>query len=91
MVAAEVRDAQGEICPLADNQITFEVSGPARILGVDNGNPVSHEAVKFTNQRRSFHGLCAVFLELTAAQDSTPIQLTASAPGLKSGTWTVYR
>ncbi len=90
VVAAEVRDAQGEICPLADNQITFDVSGSARILGVDNGNPVSHEAVKFTNQRRSFHGLCAVFLELTAAQDSTPIQLTASAPGLKSGTCTAY-
>jgi beta-galactosidase len=48
----------------ADTLITFEVSGPARILGVGNGNPVSHEPDKFTNQRRASPGLCAVIIEL---------------------------
>ncbi|KAA3656271.1 MAG: glycoside hydrolase family 2 protein [Chloroflexi bacterium] len=79
VVAAEIQDTNGDICPLADNLITFDVTGPATILGVGNGNPVSHEPDK-SNQRKAYHGLCMVYLSLTGAAGE--IKLTATSPGL---------
>jgi len=42
MVLAEVKvlDANGECCPLADDLITFEVKGPAEIIGGNSQQPV---------------------------------------------------
>lgn len=36
-------DDRGHTVPLANNEITFEISGPAKILGVGNGDPSCHE------------------------------------------------
>jgi beta-galactosidase len=36
-------DAQGRFVPTADNEITFELTGPGKIIGVGNGDPSSHE------------------------------------------------
>ena len=41
---------------MADNLINFEVVGPGTIVGVDNGNQISHESFK-ANKRKAFHGL----------------------------------
>ena len=38
-----VRDAQGRIVPTANDLIHFSVSGPARLVGMGNGDPGSHE------------------------------------------------
>ena len=35
--------ACGRIVPVADNLVHFVVSGPGRIIGVGNGNPICHE------------------------------------------------
>jgi beta-galactosidase len=43
VVTVQVVDAQGRIVPVADNQIGFKLDGPARIIGVGNGDPGSHE------------------------------------------------
>jgi beta-galactosidase len=84
VIAAEVQDVNGDICPLADNLIEFEVQGPAQILGVGNGNPVSHEAVK-SNQRKTYHGLCMLFIKLTGEIDGTRIK--AISAGLTSSSY----
>jgi beta-galactosidase len=39
-----VTDAQGRIVPIADNLVSFEISGGGKIIGVGNGDPSSHEA-----------------------------------------------
>ena len=65
IVNAAITDSDGEVCPEADNQVEFDVNGPAKILGVGNGNPVSHEPDKFTNKRHAFHGLCQMILMRT--------------------------
>src|SRR5207237_6055785 len=39
-------DSAGRMVPIADNDVTFEVSG-GQILGVGNGNPSSHERDRF--------------------------------------------
>ncbi|GAG31358.1 unnamed protein product, partial [marine sediment metagenome] len=42
-ILVEAVDEDGTLCPLADNLIHFEISGPAEIAGVGNGNPLSLE------------------------------------------------
>ncbi|HSW58878.1 MAG TPA: alpha-L-fucosidase, partial [Dehalococcoidales bacterium] len=51
IITVEIQDAQGRRVPTADNDITFSIEGPARIIGVGNGNPSSHEPDVFLTQR----------------------------------------
>jgi beta-galactosidase len=78
----KILDAQGRVVPTADNEITFEMQGEGKLIGVDNGNPVSHEDYK-SNRRKAFNGLCLAIVQSTARPGR--IQLTATSPGLKSG------
>lgn len=48
-------DEEGNFCPQADNRITFQVEGTARLIGVDNGNPRCLESMK-GNSIPAFHG-----------------------------------
>jgi beta-galactosidase len=41
-----VVDQEGRTVPTAGNRIRFDVEGPARLIGVGNGDPGSHEADK---------------------------------------------
>jgi len=43
IITAQVNDAQQRRVPDATNEITFEISGPGKIIGVGNGDPSSHE------------------------------------------------
>jgi beta-galactosidase len=72
--------------PDADDQIAFDVQGPGRIIGVDNGDPLSHEPFQ-SNQRRVFHGLCLAIVQST--RDPGQIEVTAAAPGLTPGHITI--
>ena len=79
-VTVEIVDAEGNLCPDADNLVTFDVEGPAFIAGVDNGNPVSMERFK-DNKRKAFYGKCLVVLE---TGDAGKTVLTAESEGLAS-------
>ena len=58
-VTVEVVDKDGNLCPWAENQIEFSVTGAARILGTDNGCQTSME--RFQGPRRkAFFGKCMV-------------------------------
>jgi beta-galactosidase len=46
-------DSAGRSCPTADNNVTFEVAGPAEIIGVGNGDPASHEPDRYIDSIRS--------------------------------------
>lgn len=79
MVALAVLDARGRVVPTADNEVTFSISDNARIIGVGNGNPSSHEPDKAT-KRKAFNGWCQAIIRSTR-QDGE-ISLTAESPGL---------
>lgn len=49
-------DAEGRVVPTADNEITFEVDGPGKIIGVGNGDPSSHEADRPPSELYDEHG-----------------------------------
>jgi beta-galactosidase len=83
---AKIVDAQGRVAPLADNEVAFEIQGEGKIVGVDGGNPVSHEDLKGKTMK-AFKGLCLAIVQSTAKPGR--IQLTATSPGLKSGSVTI--
>jgi len=85
-LTVRVRDAKGHLVPDADDQIAFDVQGPGRIIGVDNGDPLSHEPFQ-SNQRRVFHGLCLAIVQSTT--EPGQIEVTATAPGLTPGHITI--
>jgi beta-galactosidase len=78
-VTVQVLDSEGRVVPTADDEITFSVQGQGRILGVDNGQPNSHESYK-GNTRRAFSGLALVLLQPTGGAGA--MTLSASSPSL---------
>jgi beta-galactosidase len=64
VINASIVDAHGTLCPRADHAVTFVCHGEARLLGVGNGNPTSHEADQGTNRRKAYHGLCQAIYQM---------------------------
>jgi len=85
-IEVRIVDAQGRMVPTASNEVTFEVQGEGRLIGVDNGDQQSHEDYK-SNRRRAFNGMCLAIVQATAKPGQ--IRITASSPGLKPATATV--
>ena len=78
-----VLDGKGREVPTANNLIKFRLTGDARIIGVGNGDPSSHEKDKCENgkwQRHLFNGKCQIIIQ----SDKTPgkILLEASTDGV---------
>jgi len=86
MFAVEVHDAQGRVVPIADNEVTFEVSGEGKLIGVGNGDPTSHESDKGAS-RKAFSGLCMAMVQSTKAAGN--IKVEATAPGLAPASVTI--
>jgi beta-galactosidase len=86
MLRVEVQDAQGRLHPVADNEISFSVTGPGKLIGLGNGDPSSHESDK-GSMRRVFNGLAQAIVQ--ASKQPGTIALTASASGLESTTLTL--
>jgi beta-galactosidase len=83
LVAVKIVDAQGRTVPVATNPVTFNLTGPGRLLGVGNGDPASHEPDK-ANHRTAFNGLCLAIIQ--SGSKPGPIRIQASSPGLRSAT-----
>ncbi|HVU53438.1 MAG TPA: beta-galactosidase GalA [Puia sp.] len=87
-----VVDKQGLEVPDASNLLHFSLTGSARIVGVGNGNPSSHEPDKFAAQdwqRKLFNGKCQVIIQSDATKSSGDVSFRAEGEGLVSGTSTV--
>ena len=80
-IMVQILDASGRVVPDAGNEVSFEIQGEGKIIGVDNGDPQSHEDFK-GNRRRAFNGLCLAIVQSTTKPGQ--IRIAASSPGLKS-------
>lgn len=74
-------DSKGRRVYDANQNLTFEVEGNARIVAVDNGNLTSEE-LHVGNQRRLFQGSALVVLR--SGQQPGEVVLKASTSGLKT-------
>lgn len=78
-VTVEIVDKEGNLCPEAQNLVTFDLTGNAFIAGVDNGSPFSMERFK-AHHRKAFYGKCLVVVQNNGKSgDAT---LRASSIGL---------
>ncbi len=80
----EAVDADGNLCPLADNLIDFKVDGPATIAGVGNGNPLSIEPYQ-ADHRKLFFGKALLIVRMDEGTGGE-VKITASGEGLKPST-----
>ena len=79
-VTVRAMDASGVPVPVADPVVEFVVAGPGRLLGLDNGDPVSHASYQ-GRTRALFNGMALALVQSTP--ESGVVHVTARAPGLK--------
>jgi beta-galactosidase len=82
-----VEDKDGNFCPTAENLVKFALEGPAKIAGVDNGNPATVESFQADN-RKAFNGLALPIVRGEHGKAGR-VKITATAEGLRAGETTV--
>lgn len=82
-VEIDVTDNDGNLCPMASNLINVQVTGAAKILAMDNGNPIDLSPYK-TNFKKAFRGKCLLILQATDHKGL--ITLKVCSEGIESQT-----
>jgi beta-galactosidase len=80
-------DTKNREVPDAESLVKFKIIGDAKIIGVGNGDPSSHEPDKCSGpqwQRKLFNGKCQVIVQ--AGKTPGAITIEATADGLIAGT-----
>jgi beta-galactosidase len=91
VINISVVDRQGREVPDANNLVQFSVKGDAKIIGVGNGDPSSHEQDKYFDtaaQRHLFNGKCQLIL--LAGKTASTIKFEARSEGLRTGSTDIY-
>ena len=79
-------DKDGVVVPDASHEVKVEVTGPARLIGIDNGSQKDTTAFR-SNLRKAFGGKLLITLQATASPG--PVKLELQSPGLKHGVYIV--
>lgn len=79
-----VTDEEGIAVPDADNRIEVKITGPARLLGLDNGD-VADLARAQSSRRKVFKGKCAGMIQATDQRGNVRVEVTSE--NLKQGTY----
>lgn len=82
-VEFRVVDSQGVRVPDAGNELTFELDGPAEILGIENGDLNNYEDYK-DRTRRAYQGRGLAILQSTPLAGKITLKVTL--PGLETAT-----
>jgi len=80
-VTVTIADKDGLMVPRSKNLVQFDISGPAQIIGVDNGDATSHDSFQ-ANQVKAFNGLALVIVRTKAGQPGAVV-LHAKSEGLQ--------
>lgn len=81
-ITADVTDADGSLVPTAENSLSFSVTGPGEIVGVDNGNPIATSMYKATS-RKAFSGKALAIVRSQKMAGSVVVSVNSS--GLMGG------
>jgi beta-galactosidase len=82
IVAVHVNDKNGLLAPTANNQISFTLDGPGKIIGVGNSDPTSHDADRYFET-----GKTAKIENLKELAVSNLIDRSETAVGFNDSTW----
>ncbi len=84
VVTVSAVDGQGRPVPTASNEIQFSLEGPGKIIGVGNGDPISHEPDKY------FETVSQVPIQGLKMKDGVVLEDCPEAkPGVDDGSWPV--
>jgi beta-galactosidase len=86
MFSVELQDAQGRTVPITENEVTFQVSGAGKLIGVGNGDPTDHASDK-GRSRKAFSGFCMALIQ--SSKEAGDITVEATSPGLASAKGTI--
>jgi beta-galactosidase len=86
-VTVRIEDQQGNLCPQADNLVHFDLTGPATIAGVDNGNPATTESFQ-ADHRKAFSGMALLIVRSRRGEPGM-VQVRASSHGLQDATTSI--
>ena len=83
-VCIEVVDESGNLVPMADNNITCTVLGPARLLGLENGD-IRDTSPQGDSQQRAFGGRLLAYIapRQGAAGGDATVRIRVSSPLLQ--------
>ena len=88
----EIVDSKGNVVPIANNLVRFQLHGQGQIVGVDNGEQASRERYKEQADgswiRKAFNGKGVVIVKST--EQAGKFTLTAHSDFLKSGQTTIF-
>jgi beta-galactosidase len=79
-------DKNGVVDPGAANEVTVKVSGPATLVGLDNGN-LSDVTPLTSNKRKAFAGRLLVTVQATGREGDVTVELWS--PNLKQEAFTI--
>ncbi len=80
-ITVRIEDKDGNICPLADNLVNFNITGEATLAAVGNGDQTSLASFQ-VNNRKAFNGLCLLVIKST--ESAGDITITASSEALNT-------
>ena len=81
-ITLRIEDKNKLLVPGSNNQITFSIAGPGKIVATDNGDAASHELFQ-AKSKKAFNGMCLV---IVAAEKGATGSFTVNAEskGLKA-------
>ena len=85
-VTVRIVDKDGNLCPLADNLVEFEISGAGKLIAVDNGNAATTESFQ-ASYRKAFNGMCLAILK--SEKTGGKISLKAKSKSLQAAEITI--
>jgi hypothetical protein len=74
-VAFDIVDREGNLVPGADDHVRFHIDGPARNLGMENGDPLDLTPAK-SDSRKAFYGKGMAIVQST--REAGDIEVTAA-------------
>jgi beta-galactosidase len=85
-VEVDIVDAQGVVVPQANNSISFTISGPGALVGLDGGDSTNHDSYKGTSHAAFSGKLMAIVQSTSTAGEIT---LKASSGSLTGSSATI--
>ncbi|WP_111708293.1 beta-galactosidase GalB [Lutibacter citreus] len=79
-ITVKIEDKDGNMCPLSDNLVNFDIQGEGVLAAVGNGDQTSLKSFQASN-RNAFNGMCLLVVKST--ENSGSISIKANSKGLE--------
>lgn len=76
-VTVEIKDKEGNLCPLANNLLFFDVDGTTELEAVCNGDPTDHTPFS-SDYMRTFNGKLVVILRSSESKGNSVLKVYGS-------------